>query len=87
MERKRFRLEVQRYRKSDLILATSPDHKGFFVTARSEQELRELLLGALKRLLEAEGSEVLAVRLEPEELDDFVPAAYIANAEYIAHRA
>jgi len=82
MSTRSFRVEVRRHKDTGLFLAESPEHKGLCVTARSEKQLEEMLPGALKQLLQAEGIEVRDVILDRGETDEaFLPPGYIANAE------
>lgn len=82
-----FRIEVVRNKNTDLLIGMSPDHKGFYVTARSEEELERKLPTAIRELMEAEGHRNVRVETVSDEgLSEagFWPGEYTANVDYEA---
>lgn len=56
------RVEFKKHDVTGLIVAYSPDHKGFMVHGRTLEEVESRIPGALRALLAAEGKKVLEVR-------------------------
>jgi len=78
-----FVIEIVRYAKTNLLMAFSNDLPGLLVPARSEEQLDQRLLGAIRELLEAQGATNIALTLtnEPSELpSDFIPSRFKARA-------
>lgn len=74
------------HQKTDLIIATSPSHKGLMVHGRTVQEVEARIPEAIRALLEAEGKTVMSIgRTAPEsQVSSFEPLNATFAAELCA---
>jgi hypothetical protein len=80
------RVYVLQHKRSDLMAAISPDLEGLVVHGRSEDEIERKLLGRVRDLLQAEGHQVISLKLKKDERiaeAGFIPP-YIASASLAA---
>lgn len=78
-----WQIDVHFHRSGNLVMATSPDHKGFNIAARSLEELEQKIPDAIRTLLEAEGKQVhnLQTRSEFGAESGWEPNTYFASAQ------
>jgi hypothetical protein len=86
---KRIRIDSRYHRGGSLIVAFSDDLKGLLVYGRTPEEIEARLPEAIREILVAQGMEVgtIEVGREDESLpEDFIPAAFVANAAITYHK-
>jgi hypothetical protein len=76
------RIQVRKYRDSDLLLATSDDLRGLNVIGRSDSEIKEKVPGSVREMLEAQGHRVRSVETQlPNGSEGFIVRDLVASAE------
>ena len=76
------RIQVRKYRDSDLLLATSDDLRGLNVIGRSDSEIKERVPGSVREMLEAQGHRVRSVETQlPNGSEGFIVRDLVASAE------
>ena len=82
-DRKDHKIRILDYKDSDLKMAVSDELRGLVVHGRSHEEIAELLPGAVRELLEAEGFRVIRLTVASEHespVPDISPPTFIASA-------
>ena len=85
MEMRDYKIEVLTHRPSGLLIATSPDLKGFMAHGNDFEELRSRIPAALTALLEARGEPVGEVHfVGADPVGDFEKASFEVHTELVA---
>lgn len=88
MSKLQIRIRVAKHKDTGLLMAMSDDLYGLTIHARTAEEIRSQLAGAIRELLEAQGHTVISVTAEND--DRFTGAdvpAFVANAALAAAHA